>query len=135
MHYSNFDSWFRLGDITNLKSFAKIVSDALPIDYYKIFCELEKTLVYELDFLHEAQATIKVAAAVAHSPDNKPVTAPLVVPLPISGLCSRNVIVMEFVDGVALSKLAKQMTAKGQFQVSSNIFGVVNGIFARMCNI
>lgn len=26
-----------LGDITNLKTFAKIVADSLPIDYYKIF--------------------------------------------------------------------------------------------------
>lgn len=26
-----------LGDISNLKNFAKIVGDSLPIDYYKIF--------------------------------------------------------------------------------------------------
>lgn len=102
-----------LGDITNLKNFAKFVSDALPIDYYKVFCELEKTLVYELDFLHEAQATAKVAAAVAHSPSNKPTIPPVIVPLPIPGLCSRRVIVMEFVDGVALSKLAQEMAKKG----------------------
>lgn len=37
-----------LGDIANLKYFAKIVADALPIDYYKIFCELERTLNYEV---------------------------------------------------------------------------------------
>ena len=120
-----------LGDIANLKNFAKIVGDALPIDYYKVcvcvcvccvcmcvcvcrgvvcrvgagvmwhgvvcyglregrgrggrrgcalsrcvpdphicclsgpigpqvFCEIENTLVYELDFLFEAQATAKV---------------------------------------------------------------------------
>ena len=54
-----------LGDIANLKTFAKIVGDSLPIDYYKIFCELERTLRYELDFLHEAQATVKVATAIA----------------------------------------------------------------------
>lgn len=61
-----------LGDIKNLQTFAKLVSRSLLIDYYKIFLELEKTLVLELDFLHEAQATAKVAAAVAHAPNNKP---------------------------------------------------------------
>jgi aarF domain-containing kinase len=49
-----------LGDIANLKTFAKLLSDSLLIDYYKIFVEIEKTLRYELDFLHEAQATAKV---------------------------------------------------------------------------
>ena len=53
-----------LGDIQNLKNFALLVGDALPIDYYKIFCEIEVTLVDELDFMKEAQATAKVAAAV-----------------------------------------------------------------------
>lgn len=102
-----------LGDIANLKNFAKIVGDALPIDYYKIFCEIENTLVYELDFLHEAQATAKVAAAVAHSPNNKPRTAPVIVPLPIPGLVSTRVMVLEFIDGMALSKLAAEMTKRG----------------------
>ena len=48
-----------LADIANLKNFAKIIADFLPLDYYKVFCELERTLIYELDFLHETQATIK----------------------------------------------------------------------------
>lgn len=61
-----------LGDIKNLQTFAKLISGSLLIDYYKIFVELEKTLILELDFLHEAQATAKVAAAVAHAPNNKP---------------------------------------------------------------
>jgi aarF domain-containing kinase len=102
-----------LGDIQNLKNFAKLVGDALPIDYYKIFCEIENTLVYELDFLHEAQATAKVAAAVAHAPNNKPRAAPVIVPLPIPGLVSTRVMVLEFIDGMALSKLAAEMTKRG----------------------
>jgi len=57
-----------LGDIANLKNFAKIVADSLPLDYYKVFCEIEKNLGQELDFLLEAQFTLKVASAVAHSP-------------------------------------------------------------------
>lgn len=93
-----------------MKNFAKIVSDSLLIDYYKIFCELERTLIYELDFLHEAQATMKVAAAVHHSPSNVKLTrAPVRVPLPIPGLVSKRVMVLEFVEGKALSKLAAEM--------------------------
>ena len=98
-----------LGDIANLKNFAKIIADFLPLDYYKVFCELERTLIYELDFLHEAQATAKVASAVSHSPKNKPRAPSVTVPLPISGLVSRRVMVMEFVEGTALSKIASKM--------------------------
>ena len=49
-----------LGDIANLKTFAKILSDSLLIDYYKVFCEIEDTLSDELDFMREAQSTAKV---------------------------------------------------------------------------
>jgi len=102
-----------LGDIRNLQNFAKLVGDSLLIDYYKIFVEMEKTLQFELDFLHEAQATAKVAAAVAHSPSNKPQAPPVTVPLAIPGLVTTRVMVMEFVKGKALSTLAAEMTAKG----------------------
>ena len=104
-----------LGDIANLKYFAKIVADALPIDYYKIFCELERTLNYELDFLHESQATAKMAAAVAHAPNNTPRKGgpPVTIPLPIPGLVSRRVMVMEYIEGIPLSRIAAEMAAKG----------------------
>lgn len=102
-----------LGDIGNLKTFAKIIGDSLPVDYYKIFCELEKTLKFELDFFHEAQSAQKIAAAVAHTPNNTPRQAAVIVPLPLPGLVSRQVLVMEFVDGVALSKLGSEMEKRG----------------------
>lgn len=102
-----------LGDIRNLKNFAKIIGDSLLIDYYKIFCELERTLQYELDFLVEAQNSVKVASSVAHSPSNKRHQAPVVVPLPIPGLVSKKVLVMEYVDGKALSQIAAEMSSSG----------------------
>ena len=37
------------------------MGDKLLIDYYKIFVEVEKTAKLELDFLFEAQATVKVS--------------------------------------------------------------------------
>lgn len=104
-----------LGDIANLKNFALAIKNFLPIDYYKIFCELEKTLIYELDFLHEAQATVKIASAINHSVNQKKakMKAPLFVPLPIPGLVSKRVLVMEYVEGKALSKLGEEMVKRG----------------------
>jgi hypothetical protein len=32
------------GDIANLKSFSKKLASALPVDYYTVFCELERAL-------------------------------------------------------------------------------------------
>jgi len=101
-----------LGDIGNLINFASAIKSLLPIDYYKVFCELERTLIYELDFHCEAQATQKVAAAVAHSPSNKPRDPPVIVPLPVSGLVSKRVMVLEYVSGTALSSIAKKMEGK-----------------------
>jgi aarF domain-containing kinase len=98
-----------LGDIQNLKNFAKLISDSLLIDYYKIFSELERTLVYELDFLHEALSTMKIAAAVNHSPSNQRMnSSPVKVPLPIPGLVTKRVLVLEYIEGKALSKLAAE---------------------------
>jgi len=102
-----------LGDIANLKQFAKIVADSLPIDYYKVFCELERTLKFELDFLYEAQATAKVASAVSHTPSNVWKKPAVTVPLPIPGLVCRRVMVMEYIEGVALSKLNAEMSKRG----------------------
>lgn len=102
-----------LGDIANIKAFVKLISNALPIDYYKVCCELERTLVDELDFFHEAVNTQKVAAAVAHTPSNAPRIPPVVVPQPIPGLVCKTVMVLEFIEGTALSKLALEMANRG----------------------
>jgi aarF domain-containing kinase len=102
-----------LGDIGNLINFAGAIKALLPIDYYKVFCELERTLIYELDFLFEAQATQKVAAAVSHSPSNLARDAPVIVPLPVSGLVSKRVMVLEYVSGTPLSQIAKKMEQGG----------------------
>eukprot|EP01038_Epipyxis_sp_PR26KG_P010023 gene10023-13479_t len=114
-----------LGDIANLKNFAKLVADSLPIDYYKIFCEIENTLFYELDFLHEAQATTKVASAVSHRPNNKPRdNIPVIIPLPVPGLVTRRVLVLEFVDGISLSKIAANLTlSNSAITAEKKLFG------------
>jgi hypothetical protein len=47
-----------MGDIANLKAISKPFqnSDALPLDYYTVFAELEKQLADEFDFVNEAVA-------------------------------------------------------------------------------
>ena len=41
------------------RSFSQKLASALPVDYYTVFCELERALAGELDFLAEAQAAMK----------------------------------------------------------------------------
>ena len=48
------------GDVANLKLFALALKGRLPVDYYPVFCELERALDGELDFLNEAQSAQKV---------------------------------------------------------------------------
>ena len=39
----------------------------LEVDYYTVFCELERALKGELDFLQEAQSALKVFASVSRT--------------------------------------------------------------------
>jgi len=102
-----------LGDIANLKSFSQKLASALPIDYYTVFCELERVLQGELDFLQEAQSSLKVFASVSHNADGSPATPAVTVPLPVQGLASRRVLVMDYVKGTPLNKLASVMKERG----------------------
>ena len=86
----------------------------------QIFTEMERTLIDEIDFLREAQSANKVAAAVAHLPNNQPVTPPVLVPLPITGLVSRRVLVMEYIEGTALSKMPGAVLSLSYNQMSLN---------------
>lgn len=101
------------GDIANLKSFSQKLASVLPIDYYTVFCELERALNGELDFLAEAQAALKVFASVSHNADGTPASPAVVVPLPVAGLSSRRVLVMDLIEGTPLSKLAGVMAERG----------------------
>ncbi|KAJ1445032.1 ABC1 family-domain-containing protein [Pelagophyceae sp. CCMP2097] len=99
-----------LGDVANLQRFAKLLAKQLPVDYYTVFRELGDVLLFELDFLHEAQATEKIAASLSRGGTVEP---PLFVPLPVPGLASRRVLVLEFCEGVPLSKLAAEAKKRG----------------------
>ena len=101
------------GDIANLKSFSQKLASALPVDYYTVFCELERALAGELDFLAEAQAAQKVFASVSHTADGQPAAPAVRVPLPVQGLASRRVLVMDYIEGTPLNRLADKMAERG----------------------
>mmetsp|Transcript_8382 Transcript_8382/g.15699 ORF Transcript_8382/g.15699 Transcript_8382/m.15699 type:complete len:602 (-) Transcript_8382:27-1832(-) len=101
------------GDVANLKVFALALRGRLPVDYYPVFCELERALDGELDFLSEAQSALKVAASVGHDAQGRQVEPPLVVPLPLPGLATRRVLVMDFIKGTPLSKLESRAKELG----------------------
>jgi aarF domain-containing kinase len=102
-----------LGDIANLKSFSSKLKNALPIDYYTVFCELERALTGELDFLQEAQSAQKVFASVSTDADGTPAAPSVRVPLPVAGLASKRVLVMDYIPGTPLNRLASVMEEKG----------------------
>ncbi|CAM9306133.1 unnamed protein product [Ectocarpus sp. 12 AP-2014] len=112
-------------DVANLKAFAGRFREVLPADYYPVFCELERVLDSELDFRAEAQAMEKIAAGVAHSVDGSRARPPIVVPRPVPGLCSGRVLVMEYVQGMALNRLAERLTELGLVETSpeARVFG------------
>eukprot|EP00931_Biecheleriopsis_adriatica_P118791 TRINITY_DN94110_c0_g1_i1.p1 TRINITY_DN94110_c0_g1~~TRINITY_DN94110_c0_g1_i1.p1 ORF type:complete len:611 (-),score=112.64 TRINITY_DN94110_c0_g1_i1:366-2177(-) len=101
------------GDIANLKVFALALKGRLPVDYYPVFCELERALDGELNFLNEAQSATKVAASIRHDPLGNEIEAPLVVPLPIHGMVTQRVLVMDFIEGTPLSRLEQRAKELG----------------------
>lgn len=104
-----------LGDIANLKSISKALQgvEALPLDYYTVFCELEKSLADEFDFVAEAVAMDRIYKTITTDMQGRPVEPPLTVPRPIAGLVSKRVLVMDYLKGVPLSRAREEMAKKG----------------------
>ncbi|KAL7537658.1 hypothetical protein ACHAWF_005865 [Thalassiosira exigua] len=104
-----------MGDIANLKQVAKTFqdTDALPLDYYTVFCELEKQLADEFNFLAEAVAMDRIYETVTRDENGLPCESPIVLPRPVPGLVSRRVLVMDYLEGVPLSRAADEMRKRG----------------------
>ena len=73
----------------------------------------ERALQGELDFLAEGQSAMKVYSSVAHTCAGVPTEPAVQVPLPVQGLSSRRVLVMEYVEGTPLNRLAGEMEKRG----------------------
>lgn len=97
-----------MGDIANLKAIAKQFQDldALPLDYYTVFSELESQLSQEFDFVTEATNMERIYNSLTRSADGIARTEPpLIMPRVVPGLVSRRVLVMDYLHGVPLSRL------------------------------
>ena len=59
-----------IGDVQVLKGLAKAVRgvEALPVDYYTVFSELEEQLADEFDFIKEAAAMERIGRALSTDP-------------------------------------------------------------------
>jgi aarF domain-containing kinase len=104
-----------MGDIANLKAITRAFRDTptLPLDYYTVFCELEKQLSAEFDFVAEAVAMDRIYNSLARDPLGNEREIPLVLPRPVHGLVSQRVLVMDYLRGVPLSRARDEMIKKG----------------------
>ena len=100
-----------LGDIANLKAIAKPLRqiEAMPLDYYTVFSELEKQLTDEFDFVAESVAMDRIYNALTANGQE----SPLVLPRPVPGLVCKRVLVMDYLKGVPLSRAKEEMEKKG----------------------
>ena len=97
-----------LGDVANVKALALQVRGRFPVDYYTVFSELEAQLGYEFDFEREAASMNRIADLLAALPNGAPVR----VPRPVAGMVAKRVMVMDFIPGTPLSRLAAQAAAR-----------------------
>ncbi|CAB9500401.1 protein kinase UbiB [Seminavis robusta] len=105
-----------MADIANLKVIAKQFQDleALPLDYYTVFAELEKQLSQEFDFVTEATNMERIYNSLIRSMDGSTRTElPLVMPRVVTGLVSKRVLVMDYLHGVPLSRAREEMEKNG----------------------
>ena len=94
-----------LGDVKQLKRLAKPLRGTTPVDYYIVFQELESQLADEFDFIREAAAMERIGTTLSEAPGG----AALVVPKTIPSLCSKRVLVMDYLRGEPLSRLAERL--------------------------
>jgi len=104
-----------LSDVANLKQISKTLQDlvTLPLDYYTVFAELEKSLADEFDFVAEAVAMDRIYSTITTDPSGNRIEPPLTMPRPVPGLVSRRVLVMDYLEGVPLSRAREEMIKKG----------------------
>ena len=88
--------------------------DSIPVDYYVVFKELESQLADEFDFVAEAAAMERIYNHLIVDPETKAKRElPLRMPRPVSKLVTRRVLVMDYLEGVPLSRAGEEMKKRG----------------------
>ena len=95
-----------LGDVSELKKLAKPLRDVTPVDYYVVFSELETQLKDEFDFVAEAAAMDRIYETLKGTGAGPP---PLVVPRVVAPLSTKRVLVMDYLRGEPLSRVAARV--------------------------
>ncbi|CAN6449244.1 unnamed protein product [Victoria cruziana] len=97
-------------DIRNLRAFATFLQNTdVKFDLISVTSEIEKQVGYEFDFLREADAMQKIHHFLCTN--NK--RSPVIVPRVISGMTTRRVLLMEFIDGIPITSLGEEMAKRG----------------------
>lgn len=86
-------------DLRNLGRVARFLRHILPFDIAPIVAEIQGAMPREYDFLREARMQTTIRARLLEGVPG------VVIPRPIPSLCSRGLLVMERLDGIALSRL------------------------------
>jgi len=116
-----------MGDIANLRQIAKLLRGAeLPIDFYAVFTELEEQLKDEFDFEAEAASMERMHKILTTDDYGAQRESPIVTPRSVPTLVSKQVLVMDYLQGVPLSRANDEMKRKG---IASD--GVEAKLFAR----
>ncbi len=93
VQYPHVERLFRT-DMETIRSFCELAQPA----HVPLLNEIQKSFMTEFDYAREAENLKEVSEHVARSPYSRSV----VVPKPISGLCTKRVLVMEFLPGKKL---------------------------------
>ncbi|KAM0925639.1 hypothetical protein ACQ4PT_004068 [Festuca glaucescens] len=97
-------------DIRNMQAFALFLQKYdINFDMFSATKEMEKQICYEFDFVREARAMERIREFL-HVTNKKP---PVMVPRVIPGMISREVLVMEFIEGTPIMNLGNEMSKRG----------------------
>ncbi|TVU36132.1 hypothetical protein EJB05_18048 [Eragrostis curvula] len=97
-------------DIRNMQAFALFLQKYdINFDMYSPTKEMEKQICYEFDFVREAKAMERIREFLRVTNKKPPVMVPRVIP----GMVSREVLVMEFIEGTPIMNLGHEMAKRG----------------------
>lgn len=97
-----------MADLANFRVLGEILQRTeLKFDLVRPVQELRRQLSLEFDFEHEAHAMHRIHDSLA-------TFSAVTVPLPLRGLASRSLLVMNFVEGIPLTRFANLMDNRGR---------------------
>ncbi|CAM6010856.1 unnamed protein product [Sphagnum balticum] len=98
-------------DIRNQKIFAAFLQRFdIQFDLLSFLDELEHQVEFEFDFIKEAGSMDRISESLRAANWGK---APIAIPRSVPGLVTKKVLVMDFIEGIPILKLADEMAKRG----------------------